>query len=340
MGGIKSVIKSVLPKSMVRWVVASKRGVETYRDSVAQASRFIRSSAAISQSTLEALEAYTLFHSHQIEKGLSHEEFRCGFGKRVLERLSSELNDLMALDSSYCDNFAFQTALGALRAYQVRHEEEGFDTSEFEKLFDPVVWEAAKASKNLPGGTVAILASDKTNNDSLTFRELFTRRFSIREFAEKPIEIDVVKEAVSLAMKTPSVCNRQPTRVKVVTNAELIDGLLSVHKGLVGYRRPPALILLTADNRYLFSSKERNEGFVDGGLFGMSLLLALESLGVASCPLNAMMRSNQEREIRKMLRISDFEFLVMFIAIGAYPERSHGCVSRRMKADDVTTIIN
>lgn len=53
--------------------------------------------------------------------------------------------------------------------------------------------------------------------------------------------------------------------------------------------------------------QEHNEGFVDGGLFGMSLLLALEKQVLAACPLNTMFRLKAEKVTRRLLGIPEYE---------------------------------
>ncbi|MFR4831476.1 MAG: nitroreductase family protein [Bifidobacterium sp.] len=47
------------------------------------------------------------------------------------------------------------------------------------------------------------------------------QRHSVREFAEAPVTVEEIMNAVRVAMRTPSVCNRQPTRVHIITDAEL-----------------------------------------------------------------------------------------------------------------------
>ncbi len=128
-------------------------------------------------------------------------------------------------------------------------------------------------------------------------------------------------------MRTPSVCNRQPTRVHVILNKELIAKALKIQGGFNGYPVPPALLLLTADNRVFMAPQEHNEGYTDGGLFGMNLLLALEEQGIAACPLNTMFRRGPEKATRRLLSIPSNEVLVMYIAVGHFPRNAlHVCL--------------
>lgn len=134
-----------------------------------------------------------------------------------------------------------------------------------------------------------------------------------------------IESALSISMKTPTVCNRQPNRVYVVKNKKVMEKVLEIQGGYKGYKLPAILILVSTDNRAFVSINERNEGFIDGGLFSMSLLYALEYEGLGACALNAMMNHDKEQEIKRILNVSEFENLIMFIAVGQIPDKGVKC---------------
>lgn len=101
---------------------------------------------------------------------------------------------------------------------------------------------------------------------------------------------------------------------------------------------PPVLLLVTSDIRAFMNYGERNEPFVDGGLFSMSLLYALEAYGLAACPLNAMFNLAQDRQTRELLNMPDYEFPVMYIAVGNFPESVPVCRFRRTPESIVTRV--
>lgn len=68
---------------------------------------------------------------------------------------------------------------------------------------------------------------------------------------------------------------------------------------------------------------------MDDGLFSMSLLYALEAYGLAACPLNAMFNSTQNCQTRELLNMPDYEFPVMYIAVGNFPASVSVCRSIR-----------
>lgn len=151
----------------------------------------------------------------------------------------------------------------------------------------------------------------------------------------KPVARVELEKAIEMSLRTPSVCNRQPARVRIFTDQQLISKALKVQGGFGGYDIPPALLLVTADLRAFMGANEHNEGYVDGGLFGMSLLYSLETCGLAACPLNTMFSEEADEQTRSMLAVPDNEVFIMYIAVGHFRETSKICRSQRFGIDRV-----
>lgn len=171
-------------------------------------------------------------------------------------------------------------------------------------------------------------SASKVNNLSVSFVQLAQNRYSVREYSSEPVSQELLDKAYEVSMKTPSVCNRQATRVYQITDSEKIKAALSIQGGFHGYAMPPVLLLVTSDIRAFMNNGERNEPFVDGGLFSMSLLYALEAYGLAACPLNAMFSLSQDRQTRALLNMPDYELPVMYIAVGNFPNPCRYAVRR------------
>ena len=189
-------------------------------------------------------------------------------------------------------------------------------------------------------GVKTVRAADKADNRSLDYTALFKGRTTVREYAKEPVDLDQVREAIELAMKTPSVCNRQSFRVTLVTNPEKIDRLLTMQGGWRGYAMPPLLALVTIDIRAFVSIEERNELSIDGGLFLMSFLNFLEYVGLTACTLNAMFRHDQDALVRDVAQVPDCEDLIAFVAIGNFPETVASPASMRYDASSITRVVD
>lgn len=278
------------------------------------------------------LETQLLFYSHQIEKGLNHSNFRPGFGKRPLGMLSSILQ-LYSKKGYNPNSFEIKVTYSVLLAYKNKHSDNGLELpAYYSSIYKKYQHEIDRADPLFGGIETANNDSDYTKS----YRNVLEHRTSIREFKDEPVDIAKVNEALSIAMSAPSVCNRQSQQVRVITNAALIHKALRIQGGWNGYKEPPALILITSHLSSFINTVERNEPYVDGGIFSMALLGALEEENLAACPLNAMFSDEQERGMRKVLSVPDEEVMVMFIALGNKPESILHPLSKRRDFSSVT----
>ena len=335
---MKNKLKRLIPEPAIAKLRGMEADLKLHRETMHQMKRFRRSYARRGSMRQEHLETRIIFFTHQIEKGLSHTDFRYGFGKGVLAQLAPLLESLRSIDTDIAHNDVYQTAISSLHEYRVRHESGNYDLSYAKAMFSVQVWDETAATQDRTGGDLVVRAADKTDNAKLTFSELMEVRHSVREFADAPISVDEIMPAIRTAMRTPSVCNRQPTRVHIITNPDLIRKAMPLQGGFRGYPLPPALLLITGDNQAMMNQDERNECYTDGGLFGMSLLLALEERGVAACPLNTMLPMRRDEATRSLLGIPDSEFLVMYIAVGHFAEEVKTCKSQRFDADTIVRV--
>ncbi|MDR3859047.1 nitroreductase family protein [Bifidobacterium pseudocatenulatum] len=336
---LRAVFHACVPRPIASAIRNLRQTLHLYKDSVLQAHRYNRNYSRVASTELTQLETRIMFLSHQIEKGLSHSDFRYGFGRKVFLELPAMLKSLELADSNYEENTVFQESMSALHEYMERHIRAGKDISWQKSLFTNEQWNRIKSANPSRGGSIVIRRSTKANNSLLPYAQLNEHRHSVREFSDEPVDVNLIEQAIDMAMRTPSVCNRQPTRVHLILNHEIITKALAIQGGVRGYAAPPALILITSDLRSFITSYERNEGFTDGGLFGMSLLLSLESLGLASCPLNTMFTAKADKDTRKLLDLPDNEVPVMYIEVGNFLEETRTCASVRYTGNQITTVI-
>lgn len=173
-------------------------------------------------------------------------------------------------------------------------------------------------------GVVDDEVSPVQNNATFTMprqdlRALFSSRHSVRNFdSSRAVPRELLEEAVDLASRTPSVCNRQSWRTYFATTPETTRGLLQYQNGNSGFGDVPVVALITADARLFAGVGERNQGWIDGGLFAMSFVWALHGLGLSSCMLNMSVRNERADALRAAFGIPDHELVIMQVAIG-YP---------------------
>lgn len=188
------------------------------------------------------------------------------------------------------------------------------------------------------GGALCLQKAERDPSLRAAWQKLNRQRHSVREFADSPLDPAALNAALAEAGHTPSVCNRQANRIHLIEDEKLIQQALQIQGGLGGYDTPPALLLVTSDLRTFFGPEERNQPYVDGGLFAMNLLMSLEANEIAACPLNTMMQPYREKATRQLLNLPDHEVMIMYIAIGNFAEEYKACVSYRHPLAENLTI--
>ncbi len=338
MGKTKKVFKKILPKRVRRQLFALREEWIALQVFLYDRKRFsAHSLKSLRHATVDQIDGKLTFHAHSLEKGLSHEQLRLGFGMHALEGLAEALKayQMRGYDKN---RRPYINALSVLKEYIDVHNAKGHDIAYVDNLFGDFAKEARKSISTM-GGIVEISASSKSNNKNKNFADLFTGRYSVREYADSDVEIEKVNRAINLSMKSPSICNRQSSRVHVITDLELIRKVLNIQGGLSGYDAPPVLLVTTTETGSFLASTERNQIYTDGGLFSMSLLLSLEYEGLAACPLNAMFTVKQDKSIRSLLKLPASENIIMFIGIGNFKDASNVPKSFRFNVHDIVNEI-
>jgi len=286
------------------------------------------------------VRARMFFHAHAIEKGLTHSNFRPGFGRIALPGLAREMNAWLAAGYEREDTI-LQSSASVAKAYFLRNREEGTDVSHFWELFGSEARSIIDGSREGEGGVLAVTKERETPiptpNDDRRFMEVMYGRRSVREFTARPVDDALVFSAVQIALQAPSVCSRQGARVHQFQDPAVIRQLLGVQGGFAGFEMPPRLLLVTADLDAFLFAPERNQPFVDGGLFMMSLLLGLTQVGLGSCLLNTAMGKEKEAKIRRLVDVPDNEVFIAFVAVGHYDEQVLVPRSKRVEVESILT---
>ena len=168
--------------------------------------------------------------------------------------------------------------------------------------------------------------------------DFFGSRYSLREFRDEVVPETIIKKAVSLSLKTPSVCNRQAWHVYHTSDPGIKSKALSYQSGNRGFgERIPNLLVITTDLKAFMSGEEHYQHWIDGGMFSMSLVYAFHSLGVASCCLNWSRPPSKDKALRKNMNIRNNHTVIMMLAIGWPAEMNNVCVSARRPLSEFLT---
>ena len=269
--------------------------------------RFVRTSRSIRRPTKSNIEAEIIAHYHVLEKGISMPMRKEVFGVNTANSLIKILHRWNL--SGFETTSSVQIAVQVLTQY-----------------FEIVGIEPCQMFLSLKadiGGYDDANPYREVRSDHLqqqwkgNFEELISNRCSVRHFTGEMLDHTQVRSAINMARNSPSVCNRLGTRVIYITG-ERVREVLNLQTGNRGFGHNMSSVLVVVhDNSILEGYKERNQGFVDSGLFAMNLMLSLSFHGIGHCPLNWCVENKIDDQIRELLpEIKDSMSVVMIIGMG------------------------
>ena len=253
---------------------------------------------------------------HTIEKGLAYTNYRAGFGSDNVKVLMAEMQHY-ASQGYDTEAYFYKTALCVLHRY--------IEKNRLYKHVDVKLNEAVAKLPGFPndeGGILEFRPADVEQMRSMDYQDFAKSRHSIRHFSEIPVELENVKDAIKLAQLTPSACNRQGWRTRIIADKSVLENVLKNQNGNRGFGQEiDKLLLVTADLRYFNSDREVFQAYIDGGMYAMSLINSLHYECIGTIPLSGSLTEKQDANVRSILRLDDAEVITLFIGIGNYPEK-------------------
>lgn len=314
---MKNLIKKVIPKSVFN-IRLQMLAIKNMNEQINQdKKRFKQYSFDNKKLSYNQMEARLTKAYHSIEKGLSYPDIRLGFGKLVLEDIISLMKDYR--NEKYpLDSHVYKTALSTLNEYISYHKEHNFDVNKLEQEYE-LLEKGVDISDT--GGIFRVNKKDILEKTTQDFEQFSKSRYSIRTYSNEPVTDEVVEKAIQLATETPSACNRQPWRVRVVGQSELKKYIQNNQNGNRGFGDYiDKYIIITTNVEYYDKGRERNQANIDGGMYAMNLLYSFHYYGVATIPLSASLTIKQEENLREKFDIPESENFIMFIGLGNYPD--------------------
>jgi nitroreductase len=277
--------------------------------------------------------------AHKIEKALAITNPRPGFGVAVVKRLIANVLE-------YYQRFTFNSRLEI--AYAVLQKYEEFNSlhnsldQELEDSINNLEKEIIelKNLKTQAAGVIEFTKQEYLDKTKIDLEEFFMNRYSMRQFSDQKVDLKDLQKAIYLASKTPSVCNRQCYHAFVANGKEKASSVLTYQLGNRGFGdQVDSVITVTADLSCFFSSSERNQAWIDGGLYAMSLIYALHSLGIASCPLNWSVNPKRDLALKDASGIPHSHSIIMMIACGHIKDEFTVAKSKRKPMEELCTIM-
>lgn len=164
------------------------------------------------------------------------------------------------------------------------------------------------------------LDQDKSN---ITYDDLFKlsrQRRSVRWFLDKPVPRELVDKAILVANQAPSACNRQPFEFRIFDDPSLVKEVAKFPMGTKGYEHSiQTMVVIVGNLDAYYDERDRHVIYIDASLASMSLMLALETLGLSSCAINWPDLEPREKKMARFLSLKKYQRPIMCLGIG-YPD--------------------
>lgn len=270
--------------------------------------------------------------AHVVEKGLTMPNMRPNFGH-------GNLVDLIAKCIEYSEKYdttkpLFASAVSVIKEYKEVHE------CLCEKIPSDILCLIEKVYElfpNIEASRQPIKTKDETFYHG-DFYYVAHHRVTNRNFSG-PVNSENLQLALMLAMTAPSACNRQPVRVFVLSKGDSVfDAVLNLQHGNRGFGNlADKLLVVTSKFDSYIDFHERNAMYVDGGIFVMNLLYALQYYGISACTLNSSFTAKEERHFKKLICTNNA--LIAMIAIGDCKEEFKVAKSQRRDISEIIQYI-
>lgn len=273
---------------------------------------------------------------HFIEYGLSMQSPRKDFGKERLELLC---NDLDSYARHYGWDSTCEISLRTLHAYLEFNADSELDQSFLKSSLARIESLRNWSERSLRGGSEIVTREEIQRRSKIDFLDFTEARHSVRSFAPGPVEQSKIDRAVRAAQMTPSSCNRQTCRAWIWTEPEAVQKVLALQSGNRNFGdQISGIAIVTSDLTHWYEVEERYQGWVDAGMFAMSLALGFHAEGLGAVTLNWGEEYQQDKKLRRVTGIPDSSLVAVMIGFGNLPESLNVPVSQREPLENCLTM--
>ena len=337
---VRQILKRLMGQRMLNriraWLYSPKRVARPYLDYDNE--RFLKFSGAFDDKAKEKLLARLVATYHVVEKGLTMPNRRFAFGVGVVRELMELIKRFEAQYGR--EESQLRHAIGVVKEYYELHKSNGMLDVDGDPDFLAKVGAFAGNYSNVPvARQLHFKRSDFFANRNAAFPAFAASRRTVRHYADISLPIEKIRAAVELALTTPSACNRQHCRVHCVSDKKVISEILAIQKGNRGFGHlADKLLIVTSDLEDLIGVAERNDAYVNGGLFLMNLCYALHWHEIVHCILNWSRTAEEDLSLRRLLPLKDSETVIALLTCGEAPETFDVAASPRKPAKDMFVI--
>ncbi len=252
--------------------------------------------------------------AHRLEKGLLNSKPKPMWGWDKARRL----NELIKSNNR---DFSTITGGSVLSSYL---EQKSYSSDERErKMASHFPYDLSFDSKC--GGARIINKTDvaTSEEDKKLIEHFFNSRHSVRDYSEEKVKKEDIEAAISLAMRCPSACNRQPTKCYV-------------------YQSDDQQTIIITVNVRAYSCSEFYDWFVSPSIFAAYLSLTLHLYGIGNCIYRKQLYGDDSynKKMKSVCDIPDDEMIVLELKFGYYKDSFGIACSNRADCSDITSFVS
>jgi len=165
------------------------------------------------------------------------------------------------------------------------------------------------------------------NSEKLSFLELVNKRFSVRDYLDKPVEREKINICLEAARLAPSACNSQPWKFIIIDEPELKNKLCDkIFSGPyitnIFVKKAPVLLVVLSEKGNFISRvgsflRDTRYYLIDIGIAVEHFVLQATELGLGTCWIGWF----NEKEAKKILSIPESKKIDVIVAVG-YPAKT------------------
>ena len=164
----------------------------------------------------------------------------------------------------------------------------------------------------------------------MSFLELVSRRRSIRQYTEQPVETEKRDAILQAALMSPSSKRLNPWQFVVVENRDVICRMAGCKTyGSQMLLQAPLAIVVTAD------ASLTDTWQCDASIAAYNMLLAAEDLGLGACWVHVYQRENSEQMIRELCNIPDHLNILCIVSVGYKNEQRRAYQLDKLQYDKI-----
>ncbi len=277
---IKKLIKAFLPRrilKVLRKIKVIKNLVVAYQYNL---KRYLNYSDTNGINTQIKLIGKIIREYHVVEKGLTMPQIRYGFGKDIIISLCNDCEEYISRYGN--EEEQLKHAIGVIFEYEQFHNTYNYELDI--KIVSAITKLKIKTSEVYITTQKSISKKEYFKYAESHFYDFSNSRSSVRNYTDEEVPIEKILSALTLIRNTPSACNRQPARTYIYTNKEQIRKILEIQGGNRGFGHlTNKLIIITAELGGFSGLPERNQAYIDGGIYSMNTLYALHYHQIAAC---------------------------------------------------------